>query len=348
MKKKPKHHKMIKKYESLPPLHQHIMQLKAICYKLRRKGDFSNAVQRSTLRTLDSKRLYPKHLNPILDKLVRVKLLDHDFNCNEQMLHYLTMHALDHDNKQYDINHGIVSDLWAHHGTLDIEDDSDLESHSIGDLRTVHVAVYMNNEALFLTEKKGSAYCLRLLILLRRLFYKNEIDKEWFATRKSAIQTAICLSKLCCYYYPYADKPVDFEWWLDYYRRYSLAHLSDYGQYPWQIDLALGLLDKVEHALKNQKTPTDYGLVTQATVLFLRGHHQEALLTYETALKEFRKRMNKRTWFFDDLHGLFYVLTIVAIEHRPTKALKSIRAVCKQNSRASISFRALEALVASI
>lgn len=340
---------LMQRYNKLPIYLQKIMLAKAVCYKLSRKKDFMDVVLKSSITGPGEKRLYYQNLNPLLKKLQELGLLDDQLNCAESILHDLCIKAFNENEENKALSLAVYNNLSCATTHFVAEYDVYNQEMKNNNIRLLQMAVYTNNETIFPSDLSDPAYNFQLLVLVRRRFYNMTIDFAWFKTRSEGIQQAICLAKFFSYYAPFKAEPVDLSFWLDYYKNSSTMKLTGFFQYlSWQVDLALGQLNKIKLELKQEKAPTDYMLATQGSVYFLSGKRKEALASYELALKFFRKRYNKRTWFFDDIHGLFCLILMIVEEENFVKAAKSSKAALKHGERGDLSFRAMDVLTLSL
>ena len=201
---------LIKKYKNLPDLDRQVMHLKALCYKLRTKTEFLTCIQKSTLRTADGKRFYSQQLNPTLQKLRELGLLDDSWNCHKFILHYITRQALLIDNSKAYLQ--AIAILPTYHNRLVLDDDI---TSNFTQLRIVHIAVHTNTTSTLMdfTQNDASQW-FYLICLFIKLFNHEKINFKWLATKAPLIQEVLCLSKLYGYYNQSNVIPIDLPVWL--------------------------------------------------------------------------------------------------------------------------------------
>lgn len=334
---------LVNKYHKLKPLHKTILEIKAILYKVYGKTDFVQCLIKSKLRTSDGKKLYAPHLNPILDELYDKKLLDNQFNCNPLILHRVAILAFSQKNPDSHSNQQIAKALADYQDSPDF---SGTPVYAQDHLRAVHIAVYTNDNTAFMPSNEyDEEFYLNILESFSQLFYDNSLEMDWVKTLTPEIQAYLCCSKLAAYFLTIHQLPPDFDDWLIFYKTHDFSSAPSYIQYLLlQIDIHLGLLETVEDKLKKLPDGLPYKHATEGTLLFLRQQFKAASVHYEIAIKGFKRLYEKRNWFLEDMHGVFYLFILLGEQNNPIAALNAVKIVLKHSKHDEMAFQLMKVL----
>ncbi len=328
--------KKFTQYLALPEHEKKIMQLKALSYPLTTKGEFTQLVKKVELRDKANKKIYPPSLlNPILEKLKRAGLLNKSLDCTPKLIHEITSSLVQTDYKEARKLFKLIKDNLHVLDSLSVRKYESMSRYNAE--RSVRIAYYQNNESFFKNSLETEEDCLLLIKLIRRLFYSQSLEEDWVLSRSHLLKILFCFSHLVNYYESSdtSPPPKNQAYWLDYYRN-SLPTVSHpFLQYlSWQIALRLGLHQEIEKEIIPKRNKVScYQLATQGSVAFINGHPEEALGYYHLALKLYRKQRGQRNWFFEDMHGFFFALLLIAVEKNYQSAEQYIRSALRQSER---------------
>ena len=302
-------------YTKLQPHEQQILQLKGLLYRTASKTEFLNYVKSTSLRTDEDRMFQHPAMNIVLKKLHKLKLLDGDNNCLPAVLHFATKQALSGPNKEMNLK------LLQHMSALTYKPRYAEDYYALADVRAFHLAVYMNNDKVFSELDFGETFW-GAMFHLHNLYYSARFDKVWLQSRTPLIKTLLCFCKLSVYFEARKTIPDDFQDWLDFYPEISQHKLPGFLQYyKHQIDIHLGFFAAIAKDIKTATAVSPYLYASQGAWYFFNGKLDEAIASYETALKGFRKLFNKRSWFFEDMHAWIYLLSLIVKKYKlPTVA----------------------------
>jgi superfamily II DNA or RNA helicase len=134
-------------------------------------------------------------------------------------------------------------------------------------------------------------------------------DLSWFSQRELAIQFHVMechLSRGSVELLPYTDEYFSF---LEQLFQAGKLVQPNFLYLLLEQRLLRGKTEHVESLLANINPEKRYALLT--SLHFLRGKAVEAMTSYQLGLKFLRKRLKKRTIYFQGLPSIFYILSII-------------------------------------
>ena len=310
--------KLLIRYHKEPLLHQRILQIKALLYYVKGKGDFAQGIARSSLRAVGDKKLYPQHLNPILGRLQEKKLLTDDFNCNPIILHVLTALAVSEDNVNASSNLSTLTYFLGYTQEYNAE-----SQHPLSNFRGIHLAVHSNNTVPFLDDRNLQPnYCSALIQDVSSIFYFHSLDLEWVNTRHPVIQLYILCTKMQSFYASRRCLPPDAAPWTHFilnndFIEIAIKHHLDKLPLLMAQLLQLALAFKPTSYLEQYLPLLDnhyYRCEMEGALAFFSQNANLAIQHYEKANKAFGALLNKQEWFRNNVHGILYVLALLSQE----------------------------------
>lgn len=298
---------LLKCYESIQPLYQAIMQIRALTFFTRRKTDFVLCIMKSDFSEFGVKKFTHSTLNPLLEDLQRLKLLKANFNCNDKLQHALTELALDEGNARVDINLNALTYLPV------VGQDELL-------LRSIHIAAHMNNIEFFqkIIEKDNTAFP-ELINCLFPVFYDSHLSMEWVKSRHPLIQAVLCCVKFLPYNSACKTLPPDMMEWV-YHARFLLQNdfwiqLKDayflLQRRFLQFDFIMGQLDQAKSKVATLSEKTFLYQEVQGGLAFFENNTALAISHYENAFKLFKQFLRADEWLPANFHTIFYALALL-------------------------------------
>lgn len=180
----------------------------------------------------------------------------------------------------------------------------------------IQKAIYANEPDYFLAHSDNIIYCNKLFAYLVDILGKNVVNIAWLGSRHAIIQLFICTALLRSYYCEQKPHPSTKEIFAFFVQQHFDAIHHDYLQYYSAIIyLSTGQMDRflqISTLIKNQKS--GFWLSLQATSAFLSSKFELASTSYKKALSAFKKQYGTRSYYFDNILGIFHCLCLVYID----------------------------------
>ena len=298
---------LVEKYNTLPLLHQRILQIRALTLCLKCGADFVNCLMRVKL---GEKTLKKAELKSILNDLIKNDFLLDNYSLNCELFHRISVLATIESNPYAKRNIAIVKKIIGKNDYLDIFSDDAIQK------QLVHFAIYTNDITLFLTLRMGDIdYGVVLLAIISELTYLGWSDLAWVKTRHPMIQVYICCVSLMIIHDGIGMSPDFAPQWFDFYRSEYFVNSIDevkdclplcLQRKFLEIDLNMGLCKKVQAA--SELLPEDNICRQEAmgALAFLRNDFSVAVRCYNRSVK-FDDLVGRQLWLESNIHDFFYV-----------------------------------------
>src|SRR3990167_9719600 len=317
-------------YKNESPLHKRILQIKSLLYYVKGKSEFSNGITRSTLLSKENKKLYPQHLNPILDYLRGKKLLQEDFNCHPEILHILSAEAVLPENVNANLE--VLKCFFSaiEHYDPKLED-------VLKNCRAIHLAVHLNHTEPFLNaDNVQPKNCHVLMYDLIEVFYTHSLDPLWVKSRHHIIQLYLLCTKLYSFYANINFFPPDLIQWTRFIQENDCVEMAwkcNLDRIPLfmsrllQISLSFRKLSYLQQQRLGLLDQSYYRYEVEGALAFFDGDKNRAIQHYEKANKLFKSLYDKHEWFRCNIHGIFYVLALLSQEPSSDDLKKAAAAI---------------------
>lgn len=316
---------LLARYEALSETDQKILQIKALLYQLPGKGKFIDVVRQLELKTHDGKPFRASTLNTVLDRLLGKQLLTkNDLHCEPSIVHTIAEYAVIGDRKNPFISALKATPYFKNFPDFTLNRD-------LSDLRTVHLAVHQKKTALFdHIPQNGShaQYIDGLMEALTRLFKHS--SPEWVATLPSTLTLYACLAKLCPHYLSDTLPKAPLNRWKVLFESIEIGKRPSYVNYLYAItQIFLGNVAIGKQMATQSILEAEHLHLLQGLLAFLDQRPQEALLSYQYALKLTAKAAKRRDWFFIDFQAPFFLLATLQNKETLSKTAKGLANVQK-------------------
>ena len=177
-------------------------------------------------------------------------------------------------------------------------------------------SIYENHPGNFVAHFDELGYCNRLLLDLREIFGSSVINLDWLQSRHKLIRQYICVALLSHYYCdskPSRDSMNIF----DVFSKHTDDDVQhDFLQYYSAIiHLSAGNFDAAKtYCARIHEEHSGYALALQATFSFVDGQFNAASKLYRKALTAIRKKSDIRSYYFDNILGVFHAFCIAYVD----------------------------------
>ena len=328
-----------------------LLRLKALVGVATNKSDFLTMANASAIAGPGGASLTSNTINPMLNRLLALGLLNADFSCVELQRHPLAieMIAAPEGPKAAEAVRRIFATA-----TRSVYYSYSPQSDPGARVR-LRLAIYEND---------GDAF--RLMIaeydkahrrdvgphILEDLFADTILDVSWLASRDLDIQLRLFwvkLGRLLSTGQATADMPA------------LLAHYRDredtpgYAEFKWallRVDILAGALAAAKRKILSmpeaspETAPSSRHLL-MGSVDFLEGRNDEAIAEYRQALKLYTREIGRRKVFFEGSNGLFFLLALIRANDFTlhSEIQKHLDAIDHEGNPFAVGFQAVLALL---
>ena len=329
-----------------------LLRLKALVGVATNKSDFLTMANASVIAALGGVSLTYNMVNPMLNRLLSLGLLNADFACVESLRHPLAieMIAAPEGGKAAEAVRRIFPAASNRSVYYSYSPQSDP-----GARVRLRLAIYENDGDAFrlAIAAYDKAYSAAMgPHILEDLFADTILDVSWLASRDLDIQFRLFwvkLGRLLSTGLATADMPA------------LLAHYRDredtpgHAEFKWallRVDILAGKLVAARRKILSmpeaspETAPSNRHLLL-GSVNFLEGRNDEALVEYRQALKLYTKEIGKRKVFFEGSNGLFFLLALIRANNSTLHAeiQKHLDAIDHEGNPFSAGFQAILALL---
>ncbi len=315
-------------YKKLSQDYKHIIYLTSLAYFFENKTQLLKCLKHSKVRLVSEKAYSHQIITKGLDYLEKNSLIYKGENPNNNILYYDDYYFCNEEIIHLATQDAIKSDFFANYlkGLNEsFKELSYFQNNEIIAQRTFRLAIYINDnqEIEKLIDQFEDNY--DLINFLKKLFIEEDLEVDWLKIRPISIQNTILESK------------------LDNFIRYGKNELEKFAKYYLKLendeeftsitntfqtyhilkgDLSKPLL-KISKKLEDKKEPDDFLIFLQLGIIsfITEGNQNEkpSTLYFKKALAKFRTKNKKRNIFFEDIYGLFYMLSLLQ-ETKPNKS----------------------------
>ena len=328
-----------------------LLRLKALVGVATNKSDFLTMANASAIAGPGGASLTSSTINPVLNRLLSLGLLNADFSCVELQRHPLAieMIAAPEGPKAAEAVRRIFP-AAARSVYYSYSPQSDP-----GARVRLRLAIYENDGDAFrlMIAEYDKAY--RRAVgphILEDLFADTILDVSWLASRDLDIQFRLFwvkLERLLSTGQATADMPA----LLAHYR--GREDTQGYAEFKWallRVDILAGALAAARRKLLSmpeaspETAPSSRHLL-MGSVKFLEGRNDEAIAEYRQALKLYTKEIGRRKVFFEGSNGLFFLLALIRANDFTLHAeiQKHLDAIDHEGNPFSAGFQAILALL---
>jgi hypothetical protein len=329
----------LKTYQGLSELRKAILCLKALLY-------FKTPVENLRKCLYKLNYLFPKKdtlsvqdFNAHIDFLKAQRLLDRDGLLPIALIHSLTVEALD---SQYSSEY-----LNAIKATSELMKERlyNSFSHREVDANNLRLAIYTNQkEGYTKAIKKQSAD--EVISLFQKFFLDEPLSIEWLKRTPIEAQKTILFVKLkhfcltgalvghipdlLAHYLPLRDK----EKYCSFYQAFFL------------YDVLSGNFTKAMQAIQTYDQESPLTIALKSIVFFISKNNDQAIASFEEALKLLRKFTGKRKVSFQSLETLLYCLALFQTQNRQNyPKIQSLIELAKEAGMRDYAFCALQRVI---
>jgi superfamily II DNA or RNA helicase len=305
--------KLWERLESLSDGGRQILRLKSLVFLPTTKTTFQDCLIRSGLRMPSGKAWSNATINPVLEELLRLKLLTRDLACTPLLLHPVAIDAMTSPEgplmakavqRAFVLPDRSASYTYSSSFSLDFVE------------RLLRLAIYANDEGSFRTQRDlfdrlNAPY--RAADFLPVVFRDATYSLDWAKSRHPLIQLALFEAKLTAVSLGAAPDP-DLPALIAHYRAaQDRPEFTPVRQVLLAHDLQQARLDDAERGLAEIKDMSPLSrAATSGTIAFLQSDRTVAIEHFRLALKLRRKTTGKRKVFLEDIHGLFFIMAMLA------------------------------------
>ena len=328
-----------------------LLRLKALVGVATNKSDFLSMANASGIAGPGGASLTSNTINPMLNRLLSLGLLNADFSCVESQRHPLAieMIAAPEGPKAAEAVRRIFpaaprSVYYSYSPQSDP-----------GARVRLRLAIYENDNGAFRLMIAEYDKTYRRAVgphILEDLFADTILDVSWLASRDLDIQFRLFwvkLERLLSTGLATADMPA----LLAHYR--GREDTQGYAEFKWallRVDILAGKLVAARRKILSmpeaspETAPSSRHLL-MGSVNFLEGRNDEALVEYRHARKLYTKEIGRRKVFFEGSNGLFFLLALIRANDSTLHAeiQKHLDAIDHEGNPFSAGFQAVLALL---
>lgn len=307
-------------FEKLSSLERQLIALKSICHEFTGwKGTndkYIATITQSEIIDSQGKTLTADSYKRMTEQLMKLGFSPKQpiFNILPELHHDLLV-LMTTDEMSWVVS--MVGVLYPKKTTDFIQRDYNHRRSNDGHRANLMAALYVNNSDYFLLKSTHPGYYTGLVRYLQNIFCDLSIDIDWLRSRNPIIRTFICIALLASYYCDeQSSKNSDDV--LAVFCELNLEGVShDYlHYYSALIHCSRGALDKVtQHIAHIKDTKSGLSLQLHATYALLTGKPEIASTLYRKALTASRKQYDSRTFYFDNIVGIFHCLCLAYVEN---------------------------------
>ena len=327
-----------------------LLRLKALVGVATNESDFLTMANASAIAGPGGASLTSNTINPVLNRLLSLGLLNADFSCVESQRHPLAieMIASPEGPKAAEAVRRIFPAARSVYYSYSPQSDP-------GARVRLRLAIYENDgDAFRLMIAEYDKACRRAVgpHILEDLFADTMLDVSWLASRDLDIQLRLFwvkLERLLSTGQATADMPA----LLAYYR--GREDTQGNAEFKWallRVDILAGALAAARRKILSmpeaspETAPSSRHLL-MGSVNFLEGRNDEAIAEYRQALKLYTKEIGRRKVFFEGSNGLFFLLALIRANDFTLHAeiQKHLDAIDLEGNPFSAGFQAIHALL---
>ena len=331
---------------------RNVLRLKALVGVVTNKSDFLSMANASAIAGPGGASLTSNTLNPVLNRLLSLGLLNADFACVESLRHPLAieMIAAPEGCKAAEAVRRIFPAASYRSGYCSYAPQTDPGARVL-----LRLAIYEND---------GDAFRLAIAAydkayspavgphILEELFADAVLDVSWLARRDLDIQLRLFWVKTQRLVFMGRATP-DTPALLAHYR--DREDTPGYDAFKWsllEVDILAGALAAAKRKILSipeaapETAPSTRHLLI-GSVKFLEGRNDEALAEYRQALRLYTKEIGRRKVFFRGSNGLFFLLALIRANNSTLHAeiQKHLDAVEHEGNPFATGFQAVLALL---
>ena len=315
-----KQEKMCETFKALPTLDRKLIALRIICYQSGQYGfesNFINEIIKSGIMDEKKRVITQAIYNERINQIVKLKFASgrRDFEIQKDLHHKLLLSTSPEELKWV---FSIVDKLYGN----DISDFSERKRRGYyyeekSKIRArLMKAVYGNELNYFTVHSTSLIYCNRIADYLQDMFKFGFIDEKWFHSRHKIIQSYICIS-LLRHFYCENPESIYCNQTLFLFKQVDINEIDHeiLHYYSAIIHLSLGNVDQINLHCAHIKDPkSGFYLALKATRAFLENDMETASTTYRLALIAIRKQFGTRSYYFDNIIGVFHNLCLAYVD----------------------------------
>ena len=313
-------------FKTLPTLDRRLIALRIICHQSIDRGWFESTLINEIIKSdiVDEKgRVLTDALYQ--DRLAKIVKLNFSLNKRDFLipkeLHHVLLVLTEDDELKWVFS--IVDKLYGN----EIPDFSELKNRRYfhEDKTKIRVrlmkAVYGNESDHFTAHPISLIYCNRIADYLRDIFNTSFIGEIWFHSRNKIIQSFICIALLRHYY---CEESADFNHneILFLFKQVDINGIDHdiLHYYSAIIHISLGNINQVNlHCTNIKDQKSGFSLALKATIAFLKNDMETASASYRLALIAIRKEFGARSYYFDNILGIFQTLSLAYVDKNITQ-----------------------------
>ncbi|MEI8396450.1 MAG: DEAD/DEAH box helicase [Rhodospirillaceae bacterium] len=343
--------RIFRQVASLHPTDRLVVRLKAFIGVATNKGEFLAVMNATGIRAPDGRPWSAQIVNPALDRLKSLGLLDEVYACPIELWHPLALEVFTAPEVQTLLDAVLrsfpESNRYAYY-QYTLQSDWAV-------LRRLRLAIYANDNVAYhdlLTAYDNEFNRARGAHILDVLFLATVLDLGWLTSRSMDIQYGLFATKLD-HFMTTGQAPTDLAVLVAHYR--AREDEPGYEGFKWLLlhsDVLAGRVAaarrKCETLTNNDETYTESNrLLLQGTLDFLEGRNDEALNHYRQALKLYKKESGKRKIFFNGSNGIFFLLALIRANDPAffTEIQANLDGVNHDGNMFSPGFSAIQALL---
>ncbi|MCX7121155.1 MAG: DEAD/DEAH box helicase [Gammaproteobacteria bacterium] len=307
-------------FKTLPAQDRKLIALRIICYQSAYYGfesSFINEIIKSGLADEKGRVLTVSLYQNLVAKIVKLNfsLNKRDFLIQKELHHVLLVQV---SNEEMKWVFSIVSKLYG----KEIPDFLDQKNSRFfhqekSKIRACFMkAVYANELNYFTAHSSSLVYCNYAASYLQDMFNTGSIGEVWFNSRHKIIQLFICIA-LLRYYYCEEPPICNNDEILSLFERVDMNGIDHdvLHYYSAIIHLSIGNSDRMKLHYANIKNPkSGFSLALKATIAFLENDTETASISYRLALSAIRKQFGSRSYYFDNILGIFHNLCLAYVD----------------------------------
>ncbi len=326
------------RYAALLPSLKTMLRLRALIVPATTKLLFVDCLKASDTRAPDGKAWSAVSINTLSDELRRQDLVTAEYECVPAMLHALAVDA--GASEQAEALVASIRSVLTTKAGNGYSFHMSLQGVRESLHRLVRLAVYANDEALFIRNRDYSDYHLapeRTSTTLATTFQNAPTTADWVASRHPGIQAALLQAKLTAFITTGATGPEMPDLIALCRVRQTEPGFADLAEQLARYDLLTARLDILRDTvnapgqLPSGQLPSgqlppgqlppgqlppgqlhgDTRRALEAVIAFLEDRNAAALPLFRDALKQRRKRLGRRKLFLPDEYGVFFLLALL-------------------------------------
>ncbi len=343
---------LIEQLARATPAERSLLGLKALVGAAINKTDFLTLLNGSGVAAPGHGSWSYTSVNPILNRLLSLGLLDADFSCVEPLRHDLAIEMIAAPEGATAAE--AVRRMFPAEASRRYYYSSSPQSDPGLGVR-LRLAIYQNDVEAFrlVIDEYDKAHRLApSRHILEELFADAMLNVSWLAGLAPDIQFRLFWVKLAGLIST-GEASADMPALLAHYR--EREDEPGYAEFKWallRVDILAGELVAARRKIlaMAEETPETKPYnrdLLLASVEFLEGRNDEALAEYRTALKLYKKETGRRKAFFEGYNGLFFLLALIRADDAALHAEieTHLDAIGNDGTPFGAGFQAIQALL---